>query len=140
MSEPFDLDALMQQAMAMQRQLADAQDQAATTEVEGRAGGGSVSITMTGTGEVTAVRIAPEVVDPDDVELLEDLVLAALRDAGQRVADLQADALGGGLGNLAEMSGLAGLGLGDAFGLSALAGPDDDVRPGLAPGDDPPRA
>jgi len=125
-SEPFDLDALMQQALAMQQQIAEAQERAADTEVVGSAGGGSVSITMTGAGEVTAVRIAPEVVDPNDVELLEDLVLAAVRDATQRAAQLQAGALGGlgDLGNLPGLGGLGGLG-----GTGELRPPGDESPP-----------
>lgn len=137
MSEPFDLDGLMQQAMSMQRQLAEAQETAAEAEVEGSSGGGSVVVTMTGTGEVIALRIAPEVVDPDDVELLEDLVLAALRDAGARVAALQA----GALGELVDLSGLTGL-LGGAGGDDRGA-IDVELAPGerggeLPPVDEPP--
>lgn len=137
MSEPFDLDGLMQQAMAMQRQLAEAQETAAEAEVEGSSGGGSVVVTMTGTGEVIALRIAPEVVDPDDVELLEDLVLAALRDAGAQVAALQA----GALGELVDLSGLTGL-LGGA-GDDDRGAIDVDLAPGerggeLPPVDEPP--
>lgn len=112
MTDAFDMNALLKQAMAMQQQLADAQQEAASTEVEGRAGGGQVTVTMTGAGEVTAVHISPEVVDPDDVELLEDLVLAALRDAAHRAADSAADlqqkALGGLAGGIAEIPGLGG--------------------------------
>ncbi len=134
MSEPFDLDALMQQALAMQQQVLDAQERAADTEVEGSAGGGSVTVTMTGAGEVRAVRIAPEVVDPEDVELLEDLVLAAFRDAGQRVAELQAKALGG-MSGLAQLGGLADLGgltgaIGGLTGAPGGPGPDALAGPG----------
>jgi DNA-binding YbaB/EbfC family protein len=103
-----DMDELLRQAMAMQEQLAAAQDRARETVVEGRAGGGSVRVSMTGGGEVTAVRIDPEVVDPSDVEMLEDLVLAAVRDALHQVQELQSAALGG-LGNLGDLGGLGGL-------------------------------
>jgi DNA-binding YbaB/EbfC family protein len=83
-------------------QAAQAAAQSAT--VEGSAGGGIVRVTLTGTGEAVAVHIDPAAVDPDDCEMLEDLVLAALRDAMAQSQALQADALGhidlGGLGGL----------------------------------------
>ena len=97
------MQQLMKQALEMQQQLAAAQAQLAEAEVTGTAGGGLVSATMTGSGELTALTISPEAVDPDDVETLEDLVLAALRDAAQAAADLQTETMGpvtGGLGGL----------------------------------------
>jgi hypothetical protein len=84
------LSGLLEQA----QQMMAAQAEAAEREVEGVAGGGVVRIRATGAGEVLAVVIAPEVVDPDDVPMLEDLVLAALHDVRARVADLQRDAMG----------------------------------------------
>ena len=104
----FDFSALLEQAQEMQQQLMAAQAQAQATVVEGRAGGGSVVVTMSGTGEITAVRIAPEVVDPADVEMLEDLVLAALHDAAAQVSRLQSEAMGG-LGGALGGLGLPGL-------------------------------
>jgi len=118
MSEGFDPQALLAQALEMQQRLMDAQAEAAAETVEGSAGGGKVKVTMAGTGEVTAVRIDPSVVVPEEVEMLEDLVLAALHDAAARVADLaqhQMDA--GGLGDLLAGGGDAGLG-----GLAGLFG------------------
>ena len=81
------------------QQAFSAQAQAAQQVVEGSAGGGVVTVAMTGSGEVTAVTLAPEVVDPDDVEMLQDLIVAALHDAGLKVTDLQRQALGA-LGDL----------------------------------------
>ena len=81
-----NLQQLMKQAQKMQQQIADAQAELAEAEVTGTAGGGLVTVTMTGTGEVTAVKIDPKAVDPDDVETLEDLVLAALHNATEAVA------------------------------------------------------
>lgn len=100
MSEPqFDLGGLLEQAQAMQQQLLDAQARAAETVVEGQSGGGMVRVQMTGAMEVQSVTIDPQVVDPDDVAMLEDLVLAAVHDAVARVQEAaQAatrDALGG---------------------------------------------
>jgi nucleoid-associated protein EbfC len=105
-----DLGGLLESA----QQAFSAQAKAATEIVEGSAGGGVVTVEMTGGGEVTAVRLAPEVVDPDDIEMLQDLIVAALHDAGLKVTELQRTALGalGGLdvGGLGEMFG--GLGPG----------------------------
>jgi len=84
---PMDLLASAQEAMA-------AQAEAAARTVEGSAGGGVVKVTMTGGGEVTGITLSPEVVDPADVEMLQDLVLAALRDAGAKVVEMQREAMG----------------------------------------------
>jgi DNA-binding YbaB/EbfC family protein len=104
-SDTPDLNDLLRQAMDMQERLVAAQAAARATTIEGTAGGDLVRVTMTGYGDVTAVRIAPEAVDPDDIELLEDLLVAAFRDAAHQVRERQAAALGD-LGNL----GLPGLG------------------------------
>ncbi|MDT4975612.1 MAG: nucleoid-associated protein EbfC, partial [Pseudonocardiales bacterium] len=69
-----DLQALMMQAQKMQEQMLSAQDELAKTEVTGSAGGGLVTVTMLGTGELTAVTIDRNVVDPEDVETLQDLI------------------------------------------------------------------
>ncbi len=108
MSEGFDMEGLLQQAMAMQQQIAAAQQQAAAQSVEGAAGSGAVRITLTGDGSVTSVKLAAEVVDAADVELLEDLIRAAFADAQAKVAALQQQAMGplaGGLGGLGGMLG-----------------------------------
>ncbi len=97
--QPFDLNDLLSQAMQMQAQLAAAQDEVAQAVVEGQAGGGAVTIEVTGAMEFRAVRIRPDAVDPDDVELLADLVLAALHDAVRRIAELQ-ERTAGPLGDL----------------------------------------
>ncbi len=92
---------LLQQAAQMQQDLAAAQDELEHAEVTGTAGGGLVTATMTGTGELTALTIAPSAVDADDVETLQDLVVAAVRDASRAAADLTAERMGplaGGLG------------------------------------------
>jgi DNA-binding YbaB/EbfC family protein len=99
----LDLGALLNQAQEMQQQLMAAQQEQANQVVTGEAAGGKVRVEMTGAGEFRAVRIDPGVVDPDEIDLLEDLLLAALRDASTKAADLQAQAmrgLGGGLGGL----------------------------------------
>src|SRR4249919_690616 len=82
-----DLGNLLSQAMEMQQQVMQAQ--AASTEVEGQAGGGAVRVVVTGAMEFRSVHIAPAAVDPDDVDMLQDLVLAALHDAVDRINELQ---------------------------------------------------
>ncbi len=97
-----NLQQLMKQAQKMQQQIADGQAELAEAEVTGTAGGGLVTVTLTGTGEVKAVKIDPKAVDADDVETLEDLVLAALHNGTEAVrgADRGEDGAGhgGGLG------------------------------------------
>ena len=95
-----DLGQLLAQAQEMMQ----AQAEAAEQVVEGVAGGGAVKIQVTGGGDFQSVTIAAEAVDPDDVEMLQDLVLAALHDATAKVRQLQQGALGG--------MDLGGLGLG----------------------------
>lgn len=85
---------------AAQEMLAQAQEKLATSEVEGTSGGGAVKVTMTGEHRVTSINIEPDVVDPEDVEMLQDLILAAIGDAHDRVTDLQTEsyaAITGGL-------------------------------------------
>jgi hypothetical protein len=103
------MQQLLKQAMEMQQQLAAAQAELATAEVTGTAGGGLVSATMTGSGELTALTIAPEVVDPDDVETLQDLVVAAVRDASRAAGELAATTMGPVTGGLGGGLGLPGL-------------------------------
>ena len=102
------MQQLMKQAMEMQQQLAAAQAQLAEAEVTGTAGGGLVSATMTGSGELTAVTISPEAVDPDDVETLQDLVVAAVRDASRAANELAASTMGPVTGGLGGGLGLPG--------------------------------
>jgi DNA-binding YbaB/EbfC family protein len=82
---------MMRQMQQMQSRLAKAQEELESMAVVGTAGGGAVSITINGKLEVQSVKIAPEVVDPDDVEMLEDLVTAALNEALQKAQALQTE-------------------------------------------------
>ena len=109
-----DLSALMAQAQQMQQQLIEAQDELANAEVTGTAGGGLVTATVTGAGEVVGLVIDPSAIDPTDAEGLADLVLAAIRDATRAATDLQAQAMG----PLAQ--GLGGLGGGSGHGIPGL--------------------
>lgn len=89
-----NMQALLKQAQAMQAQMAEAQEQLANTQITGTAGGGLVTVTVSGTGEVLAVKIDAKAVDPDDVETLEDLLLAAIRDGQSQAAELGEAAMG----------------------------------------------
>ena len=103
---------LLKQAQQMQQQLVAAQEELAQREVTGSAGGGLVTATMTGSGDVTAITIAPSAVDPDDLETLQDLVVAAVRDAKRAADELAADRMGPLAGGLGGAPG-GGLGLPD---------------------------
>jgi hypothetical protein len=92
----------------MQADMAAAQDALADATVEGSAGGGMVKVVVTGTGEIQSVRISPDVVDPDDVEMLEDLVMAAVSDGLRRANDLASESMGGVTGGL-DLGALGGL-------------------------------
>ena len=103
---------MMKQMQKMQADMAAAQDALAEATVEGSAGGGMVKVVVTGTGEVQSVQITPEVVDPDDVEMLEDLVLAAVeRRPAARRTSCSSESLGGVTGglDLGALGGLLGL-------------------------------
>jgi DNA-binding YbaB/EbfC family protein len=107
----FDMNALLQQAQAMQQQMVAAQQELAEREVDGTVADGLVSVTVNGTGELVRVKIRENSFDPADTEDLEDLVVAAYRDARARVDQLAAEALGPlaqGLGPLGGDTGSAG--------------------------------
>ena len=100
---PPNMQQLMKQAQKMQQQMMEAQAKLAETEVSGSAGGGLVTAVVTGSGELVSLKIDPKAVDAEDVESLEDLVVAAVRDASSNAQDLQQQTMGplaGGLGGL----------------------------------------
>ena len=92
----------------MQEMLAKAQQELAETSVEGSAGGGAVRVTMSGEQKVTGIKIEPDVVDPGDVEMLQDMIMAAIADASEKASELQSKSLGSITGGL----NIPGLGLG----------------------------
>ena len=89
-----NMQQIMKQAQAMQRKLQQAQEQLAEEEVTGTAAGCMVEVTLKGNKTPVAVTIKPEAVDPDDVEMLEDMVLAALQDALTQAEELSNELLG----------------------------------------------
>ena len=101
----MDMNKMMKQVQEMQAQMARAQEELAAETVEASAGGGMVRVKATGAGEMIGVKIAPEAIDPDDPEMLEDLVLAAVNEALRNAQELMQSRLGGAMG------GLGGLGL-----------------------------
>jgi DNA-binding YbaB/EbfC family protein len=90
-----------------QEMLAKAQAELATTNIEGSSGGGAVRVTMSGEQKITGIQLSPDVVDPDDVEMLQDLIMAAIADATEKASELQSQSFGAITGGL----GLPGLGL-----------------------------
>jgi nucleoid-associated protein EbfC len=107
-AQGFDMNKLLQQAQQMQQQMAQAQEQLAHETVEASAGGGLVTVKATGAGEITEIKIDPKAIDPDDPELLQDLVLAAVNEALRSAQALAQSKLGGSLGDLGSL-GLPGL-------------------------------
>jgi nucleoid-associated protein EbfC len=103
----MDLNKLMQQAQQMQEDMQKAQEEMAKETVEGTAGGGAVSVKATGTGKILEIKIKKEAVDPEDVETLEDLVLAAVNSALQAAEELAKSKM-----NIGALGDLGSLGLG----------------------------
>ena len=97
----MNMDKIMKQAQKMQTQMAKIQEELADEKVEGNSGGGMVTVTANGQSEILAVRIDPEVAGGEDVEMLEDLVLAAVNEALRRSKELANNRMGqltGGMG------------------------------------------
>ena len=114
----FDMNALLQQAQQMQQQMVSAQEQLAEATVEGTVGDGLVTVVLSGTGELVGVRIRKGSFDPEETEDLEDLILAAYRDAKAQADKLASEKLGplaGGLGGGPGEEGAGGLGLPPGF-------------------------
>ena len=103
MGMPGNMNNLMKQALKMQRQAEENQKALEEKEFTAAAGGGAVEVTISGKKEITRVKLAEEVVDPDDIEMLEDLIMAATNEALRKVEEETAammSKLTGGLGGL----------------------------------------
>ena len=107
----MDVNKMMKQVQKMQEDMAKAQEELAAEVVEASVGGGMVIVKCTGALEITEVKIAPAAIDPDDAELLEDLVLAAVNEALRSAQALAESRMSGAMGPMAGMGGLGGLGL-----------------------------
>ncbi|MBO5113053.1 MAG: YbaB/EbfC family nucleoid-associated protein [Lachnospiraceae bacterium] len=103
---PGNMNNLMKQAQRMQRQMEESQKEVEAKEFTAKAGGGAVEVTVTGKKEITKVRLSEEVVDPDDIEMLEDLVMAATNEALRMADEANAEIM-------SKMTG--GLNLGGGF-------------------------
>ena len=90
----FNMQKLMKQAQKMQQDMAKVQEELQNIEVEGSSGGGMVRVVANGSGEILSLSINPEIIDPEDHEMLEDLVLAAVKDALTAAAALSAEKMG----------------------------------------------
>lgn len=90
----MDMRALMRQAQKMQSDMERAQAELANTTVEGVAGGGMVKVTASATGVISGIEINPEVVDPEDVEMLQDLILAAINDVAAKAQEISSSRMG----------------------------------------------
>lgn len=105
MNRQPDMREIMKQAQQMQEQLAKTQAELAERRFEGSAGGGMVKAVVTGGPELVELEISPEVVDPDDIEMLQDLVVAAVRQAMDEAARATSEELGGLTGGLGGLLG-----------------------------------
>ncbi len=103
---PGNMNNLMKQAQRMQRQMEESQKELEVKEFTAKAGGGAVEVTVTGKKEVAKIKLSEEVVDPDDIEMLEDLVMAATNEALRMADEANAEVMN-------KMTG--GLGLGGGF-------------------------
>lgn len=100
---------IMRQVQQMQAAMAQAQAEIAATEVSGSAGGGMVTATVTGNGDLKGIKIDPAAVDPEDVEMLEDLVVAAVAEARRAADALSQEKMGAITGGLGSLMGGMGL-------------------------------
>jgi len=105
----FDMNKMLQQVQEMQSQMAKAQEELAKETVEASAGGGMVAVKATGALEIVEVKIDPKAIDPDDPQMLEDMVLAATNEAIRSAQSLMESRLGGLAGGALGGLGLPGL-------------------------------
>lgn len=100
---PGNMNNIMKQAQKMQKQMEEAQAELETAEYTATAGGGAVEVTISGTKEITKVKLDPDAVDPEDVEMLEDLIMAAVNEAIRKMDEISNQKMSkitGGLGGL----------------------------------------
>ena len=129
MPQPPNLQKMLQQAQEMMAAQQEAQEALKEERVEASAGGGMVKVVASGDLRVQSITIDPDAVDPADVEMLQDLVTAAVNEALRQVEELAASKMGGGMGDMDPNSMLEALG-----GLGGLGGAPGGGLPGGAPG------
>ncbi len=106
---PGNMNNLMKQAQKMQRQMEEASKEIEEKEITAAAGGGVVEVTVSGKKEITKIKIDPEAVDPDDVEMLEDLIMAATNEALRQMDEYSQQSMSKITGGIGGMGGLGGL-------------------------------
>jgi DNA-binding YbaB/EbfC family protein len=106
----MDMNKLMQQVGQMQEQMQQAQDELAKETVEATAGGGMITVVANGSGEIKEIKIDPKAIDPNDPEMLEDMIVAAVNEAIRSAHSLMESKLGGLAGGALGGLGLPGLG------------------------------
>ena len=134
MPQPPNLQKMLQQAQEMMAAQQEAQEQLKSERVEASAGGGMVKVVMTGDLRLQELVIDPDAVDPEDVEMLQDMVIAAVNEALRSAEEIQQKAMGESAG-FDPMEALGSLGLGGGLGGLGAGG-----LPGAAPGGAPNRA
>lgn len=117
----MDMNKLMAQAQALQEQMAQAQEQAKDIEASSSAGGGMVKVTASGDMRIKDIAIDPEAIDPDDVELLQDMILAAVNGALEQAEEAASQQMNAAAG-LDSLGGLGGGNMGDALSQLGLGG------------------
>jgi DNA-binding YbaB/EbfC family protein len=105
----MNLGKMMKQAKALQQQMAKAQEEIAELRVEGTAGGGVITAVMDGQKNLLDLKISPDAIDPEDPEMLQDLILSAVSEATRKVDEEVQEKMGGLTGGLGGMPGLGGL-------------------------------
>jgi DNA-binding YbaB/EbfC family protein len=106
-----NINQMMKQVQQMQDEVLKAQEALKSEVVEASAGGGMVTVKITGGLEIQEIRIDPEAVDPEDVDMLQDMIVAAVNEAIRSAQELAESRLGGAMGGLGGLEGLGGLGL-----------------------------
>ena len=131
MPQPPNLQKMLAEAQAMLAAQQEAQEKLKEQKVEASAGGGTVKVTMTGDLRLESLVIDPDAVDPEDVEMLQDTVLAAVNEALRMAEQLQQSELGGAeQGGFDPMSALESLGLGGMGGMGGPGGAPGGLPPG----------
>ena len=105
---PGNMNNLMKQAQRMQKQMEEKTKELEEKTWEASAGGGAVTVVVSGKKEITSVKLTKEVVDPDDIEMLEDLIVAAANEALRKMEEESSEAMGSITGGLSGMGGLGG--------------------------------
>jgi nucleoid-associated protein EbfC len=101
-----NINGMMKQAQAMQKKMMESQEKLAVQEYEGNAGGGAVAVTMNGKGELLKLKISKEMMSPDDVEILEDLIVAAFNDAKKKQTEDSESNMSGLMGGMNLPAGM----------------------------------